>query len=115
MITVPLNETAIVRLNSSGNGTAKVGPLSQREVWHIDNVHVSANQNPTNEAQCSVYTGDLPIQQNFRDMTVSGSSGDGTDRANASVIKCGQWVYAVWLNGDANVVATLNVTGTKDI
>lgn len=112
---VPLNESVTIRLDSSGNGTAKVGPKSSREVWHPDNAHVSANANAINEAQCRVYTGDLPIQSNFRDGTVSGSSGDATDRVNATLIKCGQYVYAVWTAGDANVNATLNVTGTRDV
>lgn len=115
MTNVPLNESVAIPLNASGNGTAKVGPKSAREVWHPDNVHVSANQNPINEAQCRIFVGDLPIQQNYRDGTVSGSSGDASDRVNASVVKCGQYVYAVWSGADANVTATLTVTGTKDI
>ncbi|HEY4798642.1 MAG TPA: hypothetical protein VII99_06140 [Bacteroidia bacterium] len=115
MTQVLLNESASVMLNASGNGTVKMGPLSARSVWYPANVHVSANANPTNEAQCSVYCGDLPIPANFRDKSVSGSSGDSSDRVSASVIKCGQYVYAVWTGGDANVFATLIVTGTKDI
>lgn len=112
---VPLNETATIRLDGSGNGTAKIGPLTQREIWHPSNVHVAANANPTNEALCKVYAGDLPIQQNFRDATVSGSSGDSTDMVNATLIKSGQYIYGVWSGGDPNVIATLNVTGTKDV
>jgi hypothetical protein len=115
MTTVPLNESVAIRLNASGNGTAKVGPISAREVWHPDNVHVSANANAINEAQCRIYTGDLPTSANYRDGTVSGSSGDASDRVNATQIKCGQYVYAVWSGADANVTATLNVTGTKDV
>jgi len=115
MISVLLNETATVRLDGSGNGTAKMGPLSARSIWRPDNVHVSANANPTNEALCKIYCGDLPIQQNFRDATVSGSSGDSSDRVNASIIKCGQYIYAVWTGGDPNVMATLSVTGMKQV
>lgn len=112
---MPLNESVTIQLDASGNGTAKVGPKSAREIWHPDNAHVSANQNAVNEAQCRIYTGDLPIQSNFRDGTVSGSSGDATDRVNATVVKCGQYVYAVWSAGDPNVIAILNVTGIKDV
>jgi hypothetical protein len=115
MTNVILNESITIALNASGNGTARLGPLSARDIWHPDNVHVSANANPINESQCKIYCGDLPIQQNFRDGTVSGSSGDSSDRISASVIKCGQYIYAVWANGDANVNATLTVTGTKDV
>jgi hypothetical protein len=115
MITVLLNESITITLNASGNGTAKLGPLSQRSIWRPTNVHVSANANPTNDALCKIYCGDLPIQQNYRDGTVSGSSGDSSDRVNASIIKCGQYVYAVWSNGDPNVAATLTVTGIKEV
>lgn len=110
---VLLNESATITLDAFGNGTAKVGPRSAREIWSPDNVHVSANANAVNESQCKIYVGDLPIQSNYRDGTVSGSTGDSSDRVNASVVKCGQYVYAVWANGDANVTATLNVTGTR--
>lgn len=115
MTSVILNESAAVTLNASGNGTVRLGPISARSIWYPTNVHVSANANPVNESQCKVYCGDLPIAQNFRDGTVSGSSGDSSDRVNASVLKCGQYVYAVWTGGDPNVSATLTVTGTKDI
>lgn len=115
MTTVPLRESVPIKLNGSGNGTAKVGPISAREVWHPDNAHVSANANPTNEAQCSIYVGDSPASINFRDGTFSGSSGDSTDKVNADVVKVGWYVWAVWNGGDANVTAILTVTGTKEI
>lgn len=115
MVSVRLFESATVTLNGSGNGTAKVGPLTAREIWNPENAHVSANQNPTNQAQCYVYVGDAPVQYNFRDASISGSSGDSTDRINADVLKKGQYVWAVWMNGDANAVAVLTVTGTKDV
>jgi hypothetical protein len=115
MTTVTLNQSVAIQLNASGNGTAKVGPLTNREVWSPQNAHVSANTNPVNQAQCSVYVGDAPTSQNFRDATVSGSSGDSTSRINADTVHCGQYVYAVWTGGDANVFATLTVTGQKDV
>ena len=115
MTSVLLNESVAIVLNASGNGTAKVGPKSAREIWHPTNVHVSANANPINESQCRIFVGDLPISANYRDGTVSGSSGDSSDRVNASIIKCGQYIYAVWSGADANVTATLSVTGTKDV
>ena len=115
MTKVILNESATIVLNGSGNGTAKVGPKSAREVWHPDNVHVSANANPVNDALCKIYVGDAPFQQNFRDATVSGSTGDSTDRVNADTVKVGQYVIAVWSGGDANATAVMTVTGKKDI
>lgn len=109
-----LYESATVTL-VNGTGTAKVGPLTAREIWHPENAHVSANPNPTNQARCNVYVGDAPTANNFRDATISGSSGDSTDRVNADVVPKGQYIWAVWTGGDNGVVATLTVTGTKDI
>lgn len=103
-------------LDSSGNGTAQVGPQSAREIWHPENVHVSANTGSvTNEAQCIVYAGQTVEPNNFRDGTLSGSSGDTTDAVNADEIKIGEHIFAVWKNGDAGVQATMIVTGEKDI
>lgn len=111
---VMLRETAITTLNGSGNGTAKVGPLTARERWSPQNVHVSVSTN-TNEAQCSIYVGDSPTQSNFRDQTLSGSTGDSSDRVNADVIGCGYYVFAVWTGGDPGSQAIMTVTGTKVI
>lgn len=114
--TVPLYQTAVINLNGSGAGTAKVGPASAREVWQPANAHVIANAGQvTNEATCLIYVGDSPTQNNFRDGTFSGSSGDSSDRINADIIKCGWFVWAVWSGGDAGVQATLTVTGDKTV
>jgi hypothetical protein len=114
MTTVPLTAKDTVKLDGSGNGTLKLGPIGAREVWHPENIHLSVATN-TNEAQCNVYVGDSPIASNFRDGTFSGSSGDSTDRINADVVKVGAYVWAVWTGGDANAIATAIVTGTKDV
>lgn len=109
---VPLNESTTVVLSGAGSGTAKVGPISAREVWKPGIAHVSASSN-VNEAQCLIYVGDSPIQRNFVDGTFSGSSGDSSDRVNATEVKVGASVWAVWSGGDAGATATLTVTGTK--
>jgi hypothetical protein len=107
---------ASVTLDGSGNGVAKVGPQSAREIWHPENVHVAANTgNVTNEASCLVYVGDAVGPNNFRDGTLSGSSGDTTDAVNADEINQGEYVFAVWSGGDVGVMATMIVTGEKDI
>jgi hypothetical protein len=105
-----------VTLNASGNGTAKIGPISSRETWYPANAHVSANIGQvTNEAQCIVYVGDGVGPNNFRDGTLSGSSGDTTDAIGNDVIKQGQYVFAVWSGGDAGALATLTVTGEREV
>lgn len=114
-VSVPLNENGSVVLDGNGNGQVAIGPLSAREVWNPSMVHVSANQDAVSEAQCQIFIGDVPIAPNFRDGTFSGSAGDSSDSVGGSVVKCGHKIIAVWSGGDAGVVATLAVTGTKEI
>lgn len=112
---VPMRETAYVTLDGSGNGTAKVGPLSARETWYPQNIAVKANSNAVNESQCNVFVGADTSQDNYRDGTVNGSAGDSTDKCNGDAVKCGQYVWAVWSGGDANAVAYMVITGTKEV
>lgn len=111
---VPLVETVPVFLNGSGAGQTKVGPKSSREIWYPETVSVSANAQPTNEATCIIFVGDVNTKA-FRDSTFTGSSGDSTDRVKGDVIKVGSYVWASWTGGDANVQAMLTVTGEKEI
>lgn len=111
---VALRETAIITLSGVGSGIAKVGPQSARETWYPQNVSVNANSGPVNESQCAILVGDAYTRQQ-RDVTVNGSSGDSTDKCNGDRIRCGEYIWAVWSGGDANVSATLTVTGEKEI
>lgn len=111
-----LYATATVTLNGSGAGTAKVGPLSAREVWNVANASVKTVQTTvTNEAQCNIYVGLSATQENFRDNTQTGSTGDATGKVAGSPVKVGNYIFAVWSGGDAGVQAQLVVTGTKDV
>lgn len=113
---VPLGAeaTANVKLDGSGNGTAKVGPSSGRETWYPANAHVFA-ATTVKEATCIVYAGTAATSDARRDATFTGSSGDTTDAISADVMKTGQYVFAVWTGGDANTQAFLNVTGEREI
>ena len=112
---VPLRETAVITLNGAGAGTARVGPLSAREIWHPTVAAVKANAVPVLEAQCNIYVGLSASAENFRDGCVDGSSGDSTGNVSGDTVPRGQYIFAVWTGGDANVQATLTVTGTKDV
>jgi len=112
--TVPIVPgVATVILNGAGAGTVKLGPVGAREVWNPSSASVSVSTN-TNEAQCRLYVGDTPIAANFRDGTLSGSTGDSSGRVGGP-IPLGWYVWAVWTGGDAGSVATLNVYGSKDV
>jgi hypothetical protein len=108
--------SASTTLDGSGNGRIKIGPQSSREIWHPVNAHVAANTGAvTNEASCLIYVGQTVEPNNFRDGTLSGSSGDTSEAINNDEIKNGEYVHAVWSGGDPGVNATLNVTGDKDV
>lgn len=110
-----LDESAFVTLDGSGNGTVNIGPLTAREIWKPASASVRVNQNPINEAQCSLYVGQTATPENFRDGTFSGSSGDSTAKVAGRPIKKGDYVWAVWVGGDAGQRACLNVIGMKDV
>lgn len=114
-VTVTLYEYGSVTLDVNGNGTVKIGPISARETWHPANAHVSANPNATNEAQCSIFVGYDTSPQYYIDGTFSGSAGDTTDAISSATVQCGSYVFAVWTGGDPGVIATLSLTGSKDV
>ncbi|HUY45614.1 MAG TPA: hypothetical protein VMV92_07790, partial [Streptosporangiaceae bacterium] len=68
----------------------------------------------TAEASCKIYIGPAAIDQWYVDGTLSGSTGDSTDRvAGRQVDTHGNALWAVWSGGDAGAVATMTVAGTE--
>lgn len=116
MRTVPLNESVPVTLDSSGNGTAQIGPDEPAAIWHPTLVHVDVNTNVL-EAQAVIYAGPAPVQRYFVDASQTASSGDSSDRITGKVVSRTQlaYIWAVFTGGDPGASAVLNVTGTKDI
>lgn len=112
MPTILLNETAVINLDGSGNGKARTGPLGPREIWSPLGAHVQV-ATAVKEAKCDVFVGSDATQGNYRDTTLSGSTGDSTGRVSGDEIRTGSYVWAVWSGGDANQQATLNVVGLK--
>ena len=117
--TVPLNASARVTLDASGNGQVSIGPANLRERWIAKNVAVATAQavgSVVNDAACQIFYGSTSNLGDLIDSTLTGSSGDSTDAA-ASVgdIHNGQVITAVWAAGDAGAVAVISVFGTKTI
>jgi hypothetical protein len=117
---VTFREYAVIRLNGSGAGTAKVGPLTAREVWYPSNVSIKTTfpgvqSAPTLESKCDIYVGQTASPEFFRDNSIQGSTGDASGACSADIVRTGQYVWAVWSGGDAGVQATLTVTGQKDV
>lgn len=118
MPSVVLNQSAVVILDASGNGTAQLGPRSGREMWQPAVASVKTNQAPgtiTSEAQCRIYCGADTSDPNFVDGTLSGSTGDSTGNVSGQEIDCGEYVWAVWSGGDPGAQGRLNVQGQKVI
>lgn len=116
MATVPLNQSAVVKLNGAGNGTAQAGPTGMRERWQPSVVSVKVNEaTVTSEAQCRIYAGPDVSPPNFVDGTLSGSTGDSSGNVDGQVINPGEYVFAVWTGGDAGAQGYMTVTGTKTV
>ena len=109
----PLNESASVVLDASGNGTLRMKPYGGSLTWLPTIVSVKASSNLA-EAQCRVYVGPDTSDQWFVDGTLSGSTGDSTDRVTGRQVDShGHALWAVWTGGDPGAVATMTVAGTE--
>jgi hypothetical protein len=112
--TIPLRESLQIKLNGSGTGTAKLGPQSHRETWHTPTISVKTTTAvTTGTCQANVYVGTDTTDSNWRDGTFSGDTGDTTQIADD--IRLPNAIYVVWSGGVANDVATVVVTGTKEL
>jgi hypothetical protein len=109
----PLNESASVVLDASGNGTLRMVPYSGSLTWLPSVVSVKASSAAA-EAQCRNYIGADTSDQWFVDGTLSGSSGDSTDAVTGRQVDThGNALWAVWTGGDPGAVATMTVAGTE--
>jgi len=90
------------------------GPPAEHALSTAATAAVSCATNVA-EAMCRIYVGDQPIPSNYVDGTLSGSTGDSTGRVSGAPITLGRYVWAVWSGGDPGTVATLAVSGTRDL
>jgi hypothetical protein len=111
--TVALSKSASVVLDSSGTGTAELGPSVPGEVWTPTNASVKCSTS-TSEATCKIYAGNSLSPGSFVDGTTWGSTGDSTSNFGLSLYP-GQQVFAQWAGGDAGATGTIVVTGTRSV
>lgn len=98
-------------LDGAGNGTLRMVPHGGGETWQPASVSVKCSS-AVKEAMCRIYVGPSATDAYFADGTLSGSTGDSTDRvAGTSVDTHGSSLWAVWLGGDAGAQATMTVNG----
>lgn len=113
MRSIPLNASAQVTLDASGNGTASVGPTAQGETWtagFVAGVHCSTN---VNEATMRLYCGGGVSPGYYVGGTTFGSTGDSS--SDTPQMQVGQNVFAVWSGGDPGATAYLSINGTRQV
>jgi hypothetical protein len=108
-----LDTSASCVLDENGNGTASAGPGLPGVSWDSGaGVAVSVTTN-ANEALCSVYLGIAPAPGSLQGTTSTGSTGDST--TTTKKVWPGQSLIAVWTGGDPGSVATMAISGTRQV
>lgn len=112
---LPLNEFGTATLDSSGAGTARIGPQAHGVLWQPEVVSIRMTGDiPSGLATCFVYAGDAPVDTNFVDATYDVTSAS-TGNASGLELRLGQYIFAVWSGGNANASVTVSVVGSKEI
>jgi hypothetical protein len=110
MRTIPLEASATVTLDGSGNGTVIITPPVV-EQWTVLTVSV-ATSTATKSPQFRLYLGQGANQSEQVDSTFSGS-GNVSDALANRQIPPGLKIVGAWTAGDPNAIATMIVRGTK--
>jgi hypothetical protein len=102
-----LDDAAQVTLDSSGNGTVKLGPRRLTQIWNVTNIAVAVSTNVL-EATATTYLGAVAAPNSL------GGTYSGSGDANSTdvTLRAGQFISCRWTGGDAGAVATLSVYGT---
>lgn len=112
----PVSRSQSVVLDGTGAGVAQLGPSISGESWAPAQVSVSCSQLVTSGAcLANVYCGSGPTQDAFKDSTFSGDSGDSTDAVAGEILWPGQYVIVAWSSGVPGAIATMRVSGTRNV
>lgn len=107
-----LNTSDTVTLGASGSGRLELGPDTGPPYWNVVKLVVKTSrpgQAPV--PACSVYL-DSEDDNGLQDATYDGSR----DASDVDIdVQRGQHLIAVWTGGQAGDVATLSVSGWKDV
>ena len=111
-MSIPLNVSAQVTLNGSGNGTVSLGPSLPGVNWQPSLVSVSVSPTSgTTVSQFRLYLG-LPVQQNLIGGTYTGD-------INSSGLSVTLWpgmiLTGVWSGGNPGATAAMVLTGTQNV
>jgi hypothetical protein len=103
-----LDTYGTVTLDSSGNGTVRIGPPSG-VMWKPEVVSIFTST-ATLFPVCNIYVGGSSSPGQRIDGTYTGNQNSTTNIAG-SLVYHGQYVWAVWTGGDVGAVATLSIVG----
>lgn len=109
----PLDLSASVTLDGSGNGSVQLGPTRVREHWQPAAVYVSVSSHIV-EASASLYVGATITPDQALAQTGTGSSGD-TCALGGIDIQSGNNIIVQWKGGDPGALATMRVLGTYSV
>jgi hypothetical protein len=110
---IPLQSSASVVLNGSGDGTVTLGPSSPGVVWYPATVAVQVATN-VSEATGYLYVGVAEAPGNLIGTTQTASTGDSDDLPGYPVYP-GTFLIFSWSGGDAGQVATMTVFGSQTV
>jgi hypothetical protein len=107
---------ASVVLDSSGNGTAEIGPASPGEVWFPTSTSITCTGSipATGSPTLFIYAGNGISPASFIDSTYNVTSA-ASSLISGKTLYPGQQVYAVWSDGPPGGTATLAVNGTRQV
>lgn len=112
-----LNLTRSVSVTIAGDGTAEaqLGPSMPGEVWLPESVNVSmTGAAPAGVATCLTYAGGVISPGTFLDSTYQ-VLGAASSIISGKSVYPGQSVFAVWAGCTPGAVATLAVSGTRQV
>jgi len=110
--TYPLDTSASVTLDGSGNGVASLGPGLPHEHWQPGSCFVGVATNVL-EAACQLFMG-----SSIQSATQLGQTSKGSTGATAGLsgdMPAGYRLWAKWTAGDPGQQATMRVTGTRTV
>lgn len=108
---IPLQESASVVLDGSGNGKVTIGPVNQFQVWNVTNEACTATSN-VNEPQFRLFLSNGLSAGSF----LGGSNQGSNDSASIDItLYPGMKLTGQWTGGDAGSTATLALQGTVTV
>lgn len=110
--TLPLDESASIQLDGSGNGAVTIGPAYSYQVWTPTQINVQVSSN-TSEPVFKYYRGRSIGLTNFLGGTYTGSN-DQSD-ISGQILQAGDVFLCVWTGGDPGAFASVSLNGTKEI